>query len=659
MNADQSVELLRTNPVFWSRLGFCYDPPFLDQNDKPLVFSQNFSREVGYHAAYAQAGVKLHTSILHTGWVGMGKYDYSLTDRVLDAVFGVDDSIYYIPRIKLNVPIDWCAENPTEVFVYDNGPRDAEGIKKLVGSLKQDILGYESEKGYYDANSKNDPAARPNVGGVIALQSFSSQKWQQDAGEALVRLIRHIENGPYADRILAYHITYGACGESMPWGRQDGKFGDYGISNQRAFWEWGLQRYGTPDRLRQVWGEGCCKTNAVPPADRRERSDRILRLGKEDTICVDYDRFTSEMNAGAIERFGRLVKEETGGKISGGTVTGGKAVGVFYGYYLHMARAAYAGHLAIDQLLRSPYIDFFAAPKSYYRSTPGEPGGEMCPAQSINRKKLWLDESDNRTHLCTALGEQHRAAQNFSETRTVLWREFAKNIAHGSGFWWMDLGGGWYDDPQIMDEIKRITKLNHLLQEKEHHSISEILIVTDEESEYYRSVNPKLHRQGLEESIREAHLCGAPVDLLRFADLTEIDLHPYRLVIFLSVVRPDERDWERIGIPENAAVLWCGCDGLPVPPICCRAKQAPPLSAAFVRQTAEQAGCHLYAPPGCTVYADNRILSVFSSHEAANGRLLLPHPAGLHELIREEHLEKAEIFPFSLDPKDAVFYQYV
>lgn len=656
MEAKQAVELLRTNPVFWSRLGWCYDPPISDKNGEPLVFSKNFSKEVKFHTDFVKAGVKLHTSILHTGWVGVDKYDYSVTDQTLDAVFGIDDSIYYIPRIKLNVPVDWCAENPTEVFVYDNGPRDAEGIKELVGTLKHDILGYESEEGYYDANSKNNPAARPNVGGVIALQSFSSQKWRQDAGEALVRLIRHIENGPYADRILAYHITYGACGESMPWGRQDGKFGDYGISNQKAFWKWGLQKYGTPARLREAWGEGCCETDAVPPPHWRERPDRPLRLGKEDIICVDYDRFTSEMNAGAIEHFGRLVKEETGGKITNGKVSGGKAVGVFYGYYLHMARAAYAGHLAIGQLLRSPYVDFFAAPKSYYRSTPGEPGGEMCPAQSINRRKLWLDESDNRTHLCTAQGERHRAAQNFSETRTVLWREFAKNTTHGSGFWWMDLGGGWYDDPQIMSEIKRIVELNQILQKIEHRSISEILIVTDEESEYYRSVNPKLHRQGLEESIREAHLCGAPVDMLRFADLGETDLRPYRLVIFLSVVRPDGRDWETIRIPENTTVLWCGCGNLP--PSCKGTEQAPPLSAAFVRRAAEEAGCHLYAPLGCTVYADNRILSVFSSHEAVNGRLLLPHPAGLHELIRKEHLEKAEVFLFSLGPKGTVFYQY-
>ena len=143
---------------------------------------------------------------------------YELTDRVLDTIFSCGgEDLFYIPRIKLNVPLEWSLANPEELCVYYDGPRDAESIRALVGTEKHDFLGYQSAKGYYTADGWQDD--RPNVGGVISNQSFSSKKWLADAGEALRRIIRHLEDGPYGKRILAYHIAYGVSGESCVWGR--------------------------------------------------------------------------------------------------------------------------------------------------------------------------------------------------------------------------------------------------------------------------------------------------------------------------------------------------------------------------------------------------------------------------------------------------------
>ena len=57
MKREQIVEYLRENPVFWSRLGFCYDPPICDENGEIIetvinlqeivvainVFTKNFN----------------------------------------------------------------------------------------------------------------------------------------------------------------------------------------------------------------------------------------------------------------------------------------------------------------------------------------------------------------------------------------------------------------------------------------------------------------------------------------------------------------------------------------------------------------------------------------------------------------------------------------
>ncbi len=549
MRSNDAIAFLHDHSVFWSKLGFCYDQPRMDKIGKPIVFFENFDRFSKFHRDFADAGVKIHTSILFNGWIGVDRYDYELTDRVLDAVLKGNPDIFYIPRIKLNVPLDWGKQNPEDVFVYYNGPRAKEEIRSLVGTEKHDYLGYESANGYYTAGGWNDD--RPNVGGLISNQSFSSKKWLSDAGIALQRLLDHLENGPYGNQLIAYHIAYGACGETCLWGRSSGKHGDYGINNRRAFFDWGMTRYGSIDAMSSAWSmPGLDRENCEPPSpERRQHSSSALRdfLRADDRMCIDHDLFMSDVNVNAIEHFGKLVKAHTGNK----------PVGCFYGYMLECFNASYSGWLGIERILNSKYVDFIAAPKSYRRCEAGESGGEIGPAQSINRRKLWMDELDNRTHIAHGVGREFPSS-TMDETRTVMWREFAKNMAHGSGFWWMDLGGGWFDSPDIMQEIAKIEKTANDIRRTKGASISEILLVVDEETQYHQNMNHTFHQMLMQDYVREANLCGAPVDMYRLADLETLDMSQYRLIIFLNTFVIENRQWALIEdrIPTQATLLW-------------------------------------------------------------------------------------------------------
>jgi len=68
------MEFLRSNSVFWSKWGFCYDSPRLYENNKPIVFFENFDKFAGHHKNFADSGVKIHTSILFNEWSGIEKY---------------------------------------------------------------------------------------------------------------------------------------------------------------------------------------------------------------------------------------------------------------------------------------------------------------------------------------------------------------------------------------------------------------------------------------------------------------------------------------------------------------------------------------------------------------------------------------------------------
>lgn len=664
MDINIAKDFLKKNPVFWSRLGFCYDPPLKNKEGRPLVFNEDLEKFAKTHRSFAKAGVKIHSSVLHLGWVGVNEYDYSLTDRVLDAIFKDNPDIYYIPRIKLNVPVDWCYENPEDVFVYYGGPKTAEEIKRLVGTEKHDYFGYEAPNGYYASSGAGEfKDTRPNVGGVIARQSFSSKKWLYDAGIALRKLMERIENGKYGDRILGYHIAYGLSGETIVWGRMSDKYGDYGINNTKEFIKWGERKYGNRQALAKAWGQSEDDLSVPFPEARAgstESLDKLMRAETNNQSCIDYDLFVSETNADAMEYFANIVKEYNKDKL----------VGIFYGYVIHIDNPGYAGHLAIERLLNSPYIDFFAAPKSYYRCKGGEPGGELAPAQSISLKKIWVDETDVRTFLAKN-AESSWGSDSAQDTICILRREFSKNIAHNSSFWWMDLGGGWYDSDILMDEIEKLTALNNKIQERKHKSISDVLIVIDENCINHMRVNTEVRRGFMEDFICEANMSGALVDVYRLSDFENLEFSQYKLIIFAYCFQIDEKTKKIIKekIPKGVTVMYNYAAGVlngenfslknikdftgfdvyetkknvskGKAPCLAVAKSdniiileensekevilakrsenriinlMPFMKSSYIREIARQAGCTLYTEEsGSTVYGDNRFIGIFTS----------------------------------------------
>ena len=647
---------LKQNPTFFSRLGFCYDPPLLDENGEPIVFSKNFEKYAKFHKDMLNAGVNIQTCIVHAGWVGVkngvNQYDYSLTDKTLDALQGIGEDAYLLPRVKLNVPVEWCRENPEEVFVYPEGPRTADQIKELVGTLRQDWLGYNSPKGYYQAQEYEDK--RPNVDSLIGLQSLSSKKWLQDAGEALKSLIAYLKTKPYYDRIIGFHVCFGPCGENMQWGRQSRHYGDYGISNLRNFYEYGLRKYGSIEVLSEKWQQEDLSPDNVDVPNPEIRYWRVhdintlFRGKQEDIICRDFDEFLSKSVTNAIDYFGGIVKQETQNKL----------VGAFYGYFLYVANPSYAGHLDLDGCLASKNIDFLAAPKPYYRMLAGEPNGDMTAVASVNLDKVWMEEIDCRTNLIQDESERHLATDTFDETFYVFWRNVCKNISQGSGFWWMDLGGGWFNSPIIHQEIK---KINDFLTKVgvNGKSVADILIVVDEKSIYDMRETKHLYKAFMEDFICETRRSGALCDVYRLSDLHRIDLSKYKLVVFAYDFNLTKEEIENLSFAKDCTFMFNYCAGVRCGESIsltnsekltgfalkeCEAKEydfpeilivgtetkiakkqvrnrthvmnvKPYLQAEQIRKIAEDAGCKIYTDKPCIVYGNDKFLSVFSMDE--------------------------------------------
>ena len=635
--------ILRDNIIFWSRLGIGIGYKALDESGNPVIEDDTFSA-LRYHRRLYEKGVRIHSFILEAGWTGDGVYNFTTTDRTMDAACRIGDDALLIPRIKFDPPDEWLKNNPEEVFVYYDGPDNPDEISAMVGTDKHDYLGYDAPEGLYMGNPKY---ARPNVGGKISNQSFSSDKWLEAAEVTISKLITHLEE-KYGDRILGYHIAFGTSGETLMWGRISQKYGDYGITNRRKFNEFLEKNYGITAEMGS-------------PDSRYKQNGTLSEFMRADNpVARYYDEFMDEVNSHAAEFLCKAVKKYAPDKLTG----------VFYGYYMGIAESGYTGHTNVQKLLDSPYVDFFAAPKIYYRMAPGDSCGEYGNAQSVNMKKIWVDECDIRTHLAKDTPPQW-ACNNIKQTRNSFTRELAKNMSHDSGLWFMDLGGGWYDSEEIIKLVEELNDINNNVRKKKHESVADVLILINEKSTSVTSISFKSLQSYAVDLICDIKRTGAIPDIYRCSDVKDLDLNRYKLIIYAYDFSLSDEDVRYVCSHSDATVMFqyaAGCLSggnfsldntknttgfslyeLPDSPFdfpCVKVKgdsvfecengntvietrngrsfimnTYPTLPIEFLKKIVTDAGCRIYCEADYTIYGDNRFLAVIASDKDYNGKI--------------------------------------
>ncbi len=693
-----NAQFLKENPIFWSRLGGEWYPPLFDPDGKPYYgyTEGQIPTLQRYHRDFAAAGVHIHSIILDGGWIGEDTYDYRVTDLQLRRLFEADPAGYVLPRIKLDAPLEWCRNHPEELFVYAPGKGlGAAEIAALVGTPAQDCWQYDVPEWY--ENKADFEREEPFL---IDVQSLSSARWLADAGVALEKLIQHLENGPYADRIAGYHLGFGHAGECMQWRVEDyRRHGDYGIAHLQRFYDYGLEKYGSREALARAWQQPALTRDTVElplPLARYGEGNTLqsyFRGRERDVIARDFDAFLSQNVADAILHFARVAKSHTK-----------NAVGFFYGYFLFAADIQYEGHLQLDRVLASPDIDYLASPTSYHFRAGSSPSMEMTVPQSVNREKLYIEEVDTRTYIVPLerAGVKPRdCTRTPEETRYVLWRHLCKNLSHGSGFWWMDLGRGWFDAPDILSEIAALTGAHATLQAGDHTSVADVLVVMDDRALVSTQFNRAWTHSFVRDLVMTSRSCGVLCDMYRTSDLDKIDLSRYRLVVFGTnydltptqlarfAFRPDATlmfynavGILRDGVPALSHVeeltgfsLAEGYDGALQCPIlhilgernAFLAEKTvkgrrhvlctdPRLTPAAFRAIARRAGCHIYTDEDSILFGDNSFLSVFAKQKTCTV-LRLNGKKRCKDIRTGKVYEGAEL-PLELAENEFVVLQY-
>lgn len=446
-----------------------------------------------------------------TAWPGPDQYDFSDMDKKMETILEANPDAYVFPRVYMCSPPWWDEQNPGQLMKWDDGT-----TKRQIG--------------------------RKNT-----FPSWASEEYRQASANNLRHFIEHVRKQKYADHVIGYHIASGMWEEWFYWsstGSSDGlsDLADYSEPMVQAYQKWLKNKYANDHSLQKAWNNNSITIAKAQIPTKAERNAADLFVWRDPAVhqnVIDYYLFYCENVTEIIKVMARTAKEATNGE---------QLVGVFYGYMFFSYADNWMqdnGHLALQKLLQCKDIDFFTAPSAYASRElgTGYSTGEAATDAVRLHGKYYMNENDYRTHL-VASQEDYCRISNIKESESVQLRELGNMVTRAWGGWWFDMGGGWYDEPQFMNIIKKFNEIGEKSIQADRSESSEIAVVVDENSIFYTGTKKTLMKPLMYDQILTLGKIGAPFD---WVFLSDIDLaRPYKFYIFINPFHVDDQQKDAI-----------------------------------------------------------------------------------------------------------------
>ncbi len=426
-------------------------------------------------------------------WPASGGLDFSALDSHLSSLTRAAPGAVLLPDIRIHCPQWWKLRHPRELMVLRGGA---------------------------------EWEAQP---------SFGSQAWRETCATAVAEIVRHIENGPFADSVMGYQLSGGLEGRWLSWDMGSGGMGDYSEVQRTAFQQWLRLRYEDLPDLRGAWGQPVnpAHEDSVPayrgwgevalPATQSRRHGTSWLLDPVGLLpVVDYRLFASWEVLDHVAAVAQAVRQETDGR---------KLCGVPYGHLMELASRheglELGGHLALAQLLRVPEIDFIVGP-------PGSehPGATLMPLASIGAAgKAYVAPplEPGRDPLESAA---LCLEQGFSTTLA------SPRDAEAVGPWASRLSAG---------------------------GAADIAVIVDDVSCAYFGHGNRVKAPLITGQMEQIRRMGAAVDVWTLDDLLERRVPPVKMYVFLNLFRagaPVIGQVQSILKRRPALTLWIGAPGI-------------------------------------------------------------------------------------------------
>jgi len=524
-------------------------PAFETYTPKPYFFQQ-----------FADAGIRLflfntNVSACDYGhspptWIDFDTWDYSNFEERAAHVLEANPNAMLLLRVNLGTPRWWIDAHPEEWEILEDGSST-----------------YAEE---------NRSPTLPHGG---PFPSIASEKWREANGMALRGFLEHVQNSKYGPHVFGYVLNGLHTEEWYPWSAGLEELSGYGAPTQRAFRKWLRKKYQSDEALQKSWSDSAVTlSNAEVPlaSDRRANRETTFRDVSTQMNVIDFYVFYNELIPETIDYFAKIAREVTGGK---------KALGAFYGFMYEFAGDPEYGHNALAKFNRSPYLDFIYVTASYSGREFAKGGDfQRGPAYSVQlHDKLWYHDNDvisflgkeilqrigftSDSHWSRNL-DHHLKALGYTETpqqtRWMYRRGLGFCIAQGAYFCFFDLHGGYYDHPDLLDEVTKLSRVAELSIRFDRRTCSEVLIVSDENSNAYATFNSSLLAFALRENQHQLIKLGAPQDHVLLTDLDRVEASRYKLVVFLNCFNVSDEQRELIASKfkrDERTLVWCYAPG--------------------------------------------------------------------------------------------------
>lgn len=454
-------------------------------------------------------------------------------------------------------------------------------------------------------------------------EALANPRWKEATLHYLRAFLEYAE-AHYADSIQAYVL---ACGHTDEWFDHNGEL--CGLHKQRACNDWRAAHGLAP---------------AEPPSALKMNTpdyDGLLFDPAVSSGVIEYRRFCSELVGNTICEFAaearKLIRPEA-------------EIGVFYGYIVTRLGAAESGHLAYEQVLKSPDIDFMISPGSYGDRAMGGGGGWLgCSGSEKLAGKIHMHECDQRTHThnrdltpCVSLHVPHW--ENTEEDVAGIKREFTLALLKRSSLWWFDMWGGFYQEPVLFENFRLMKEIYDSRIRLPSRNVEEVAMIVDPDALAYFDQRSPRQRDFQPDIRKKLNRLGAPFETWCLRDVPSIpNLHEIKFFIFATPweITPEKAELlNRYVLNHDRTVLWFYAPGISdgesfdESRIRRWADADPHVSglsvqrmngwtSAFLRNPAEltpatlkslakSAGVHLYSDAEIPVYADDRFLALHS-----------------------------------------------
>ncbi len=494
-----------------------------------------------YYRRLREAGIKLFFVMCDLDFSGKAGYEDFLNQ--MQVITEAVPDCYVMLRIALHPSAEWVEKHPDAVMKFSDGkPRPA-------------VIAQES----------GDVACN---GGYVVY----SREWQKDAGDALIEFIQKTKKEKFASKIVGYFLGAGSCSE---WHcintlglTEDAPYYECNEDFLLDFQEYLDEKYGkdakkavVPDNKGRYYifnADEQVAFHSPRPSMYKQVYPPVPTNGTGVGSFADINRYQNVVDfymawgyaaAKALLYFAQRVKAESPDKL----------VGAFFGYSNGIHESMNAA--CLPMVLKSPYVDFCAAPGCYENRKPG--GNE--PVRSTRDSydlygKVFFAEDDTRTHLEPFIDRSSYEVYTEEDSVEIIKRNFAKNLCGLNYSWWYDqqTGGGRYDNEGILATFKKQSEILEKCGEKRWSKKNEIAFVFDLESRMACS-DWTSHQPVSVMKNYELGQIGAGYDDYLFDDLDNENMPDYKLYIFACVcdLNDKQREIVRKKLRKNhATALW-------------------------------------------------------------------------------------------------------